>query len=148
MKIVCFTGSRAEYYLLRPLFIELNKRSKYNLFLIVSGGILEEESKQTIKDIRRDKINICGEINLKGFNSNHANSIGKICIDSTKLIFKMVKNPTARSRGQVVCEGTRQEVPRPSVSHCEISASTSQKMGLNINRTVTHRSVWAGAWRS
>ena len=89
MKIVCFTGSRAEYYLLRPLFIEFNKRSQYKLFLIVSGGILEEESKQTIKDIRRDKVNICGEIDLKGFNSNHANSIGKICIDSTKLIYKI-----------------------------------------------------------
>ena len=89
MKIVCFTGSRAEYYLLRPLFIELKKRSKYKLFLIVSGGILKEETKQTIKDIRRDKINICGEIELKEFNSNHANSIGKICIESTKIIYKI-----------------------------------------------------------
>ena len=89
MKIICFTGSRAEYYLLRPLFIRIKEKRNYQLFLIISGGILEEETKQTINDIRRDQIIIFGEINLKDLDSNHANSIGKICIETTKLIDKI-----------------------------------------------------------
>ena len=69
MKIICFTGSRAEYYLLRPLLIALKKVEKYEVFLIISGGILTEETKKTIEDIKKDKINICGEIRIKNLNS-------------------------------------------------------------------------------
>ena len=58
LKIICFTGSRSEYYLLRPLFIELKERKKYELFLIVSGGILQEKNKQTLRDIKKDQITI------------------------------------------------------------------------------------------
>ena len=65
MKIICFTGSRAEYYLLRPLLLGLKKVKKYEIFLIISGGILIEENKKTIEDIKKDKINICGEIKLR-----------------------------------------------------------------------------------
>lgn len=89
MRVICFTGSRAEYYLLRPLFFEFKQNSDYELFLIVAGGILEEERQQTIKDIRKDKINVCGKIDLKDFNSNHADSIGKICIATSRLIEKI-----------------------------------------------------------
>ena len=89
MKIICFTGSRAEYYLLRPLFIELKERDKYELFLIVSGGILQEENKQTLKDIKKDQINICGEINLEESYKEHSYSISKISFEATKLIGKI-----------------------------------------------------------
>jgi len=89
LKIICFTGSRAEYYLLRPLFIEIKERKNYELFLIVSGGILKEEKRQTIKDINRDEINICGEIELENSPLNHSNSIGKICIETTQFIDKI-----------------------------------------------------------
>lgn len=92
MKIICFTGSRAEYYLLRPLLLALKKIKKYELFLIISGGILTEENKKTIEDIKKDKINICGEIRLGNLNSNHSISIGVISIETVKIIEKVKPN--------------------------------------------------------
>ena len=92
MKIICFTGSRAEYYLLRPLLISINKLIKYKLFLIISGGILLEENKKTILDIKKDGINICGEIKNTNLNSNHSVSIGEICIEAVNIINKINPN--------------------------------------------------------
>ncbi len=89
MRIICFTGSRAEYYLLRPLLSAIKEKNDYEIFLIISGGILEEKEKQTIKDIKRDKINICGEIKLKDLKSNHSNAIGQICIEASNYINKI-----------------------------------------------------------
>ena len=86
MKIICFTGSRAEYYLLRPLLMALKKVEKYELFLIISGGILIEENKKTIEDIKKDKIHICGKIRIKNSKSNHSISIGEISIETVKII--------------------------------------------------------------
>ena len=86
MKIICFTGSRAEYYLLRPLLMALKKVEKYELFLIISGGILIEENKKTIEDIKKDKIRICGNIRIKNSKSNHSISIGEISIETVKIL--------------------------------------------------------------
>ena len=92
MKIICFTGSRAEYYLLRPLLLAINKIKTYQLFLIISGGLLLEENKKTILDIKKDEINICGEIKISNLNSNHSLSIGKICIKTVNIIEKIKPN--------------------------------------------------------
>ncbi len=92
MKIICFTGSRAEYYLLRPLLLALKKVKKYEVFLIISGGILIEQNKKTIEDIKKDKINICGEIRIRNLNSNHSISIGEIAIETVKLVEKIKPN--------------------------------------------------------
>lgn len=81
LKIVCFTGSRAEYYLLRPLFNEINKKYNFDLQLIVSGGILREKNKQTLKDIEQDNIKILAKIETEMSNNNHSASIGKLCIE-------------------------------------------------------------------
>jgi len=89
LRIISFTGSRSEYYLLRPLFVELQERKKYELFLIVSGGILQEKNKQTLRDIRKDQITICGEINLEEIQIKHSYSIGKISIEAADLIEKI-----------------------------------------------------------
>ena len=89
MKIICFAGSRAEYYLLRPLLISINKLTKYKLFLIISGGILLEENKKTILDIKKDGINVCGEIKISNLNTNHSLSIGEICIKTVNIIKKI-----------------------------------------------------------
>ena len=92
LRIICFTGSRAEYYLLRPLLIAINKIAKYQLFLIISGGILFEENQKTILDIKKDGINICGKIKISNLNSNHSLSIGEICIDTVNVIKKINPN--------------------------------------------------------
>ena len=86
MRIICFTGSRAEYYLLRPLFLSLKNKKNFEIFLIVSGGILSERSLQTISDIEKDKINICGKINLENEKENHAKAIGKLSIKIVDIV--------------------------------------------------------------
>ncbi len=86
MRIICFTGSRAEYYLLRPLFLNLERNKNFEIFLIVSGGILSESSLQTISDIEKDKLYICGKINLEKEKENHSKAIGKLSIQIVDIV--------------------------------------------------------------
>lgn len=65
MNILGFTGSRAEYYLQRPLFLKLLDHPSVNLKIIVSGSILEESNFQTLNDIRSDNIPILAELPLE-----------------------------------------------------------------------------------
>ncbi len=91
MNILCFTGSRAEYYLLRPLLKKLNSFQKINLELIVSGGITKELNKKTISDIKEDKIKILRVIDIPIHYKNHSEIIGFLCLELSPLINK--KNP-------------------------------------------------------
>ena len=65
MNILGFTGSRAEYYLQRPLFLRLLSEPDVNLRVIVSGSILDESSSQTLIDIQNDSIPILAKIPLQ-----------------------------------------------------------------------------------
>ena len=65
MNILGFTGSRAEYYLQRPLFLRLLSEPDVNLRVIVSGSILDESSSQTLIDIQNDCIPILAKIPLQ-----------------------------------------------------------------------------------
>ena len=58
MKIVCFTGSRAEYYLQQSLFRELQSIENVEIYLIVSGSILIEANQQTLSDIKLDDVKV------------------------------------------------------------------------------------------
>ena len=91
MNILCFTGSRAEYYILRPLLKKLNNFKNINLELIVSGGITKEIEKRTISDIKSDQIKIAKIINIPNLYKSHSEIIGFLCIELSPLIIK--KNP-------------------------------------------------------
>ena len=81
MKILFFTGSRATYYLMRPLIITMLKENTFELSIIVSGGILKEESHKTLNDIKADGINILAELPISTNNVNHAYTIGELCLN-------------------------------------------------------------------
>ena len=51
MNIVCFTGSRADFYLQLPLFLALINDNDLSLSLIVGGNILAEQDLKTLSDI-------------------------------------------------------------------------------------------------
>lgn len=57
-EIIAFTGSRADFYLQRPILKRINNDSRFNLRLIVSGGILEEKDQITLGDIIKEKFTI------------------------------------------------------------------------------------------
>ena len=58
MKIICFTGSRAEYYLQQSLFRELQSIKNVEINLIISGSILTETNQQTLSDIHQDGLKV------------------------------------------------------------------------------------------
>ena len=51
MKILAFTGNRADYYLQRPLLRRINKDPKFILKLIVSGAILGDTDSTVSRDM-------------------------------------------------------------------------------------------------
>ena len=79
MKLLFFTGSRATYYLMRPLIKKMLKDNYFELSIIVSGGILLESSQKTLNDIRADGISILAELEIATKNDNHAYTIGELC---------------------------------------------------------------------
>lgn len=74
MKIICFTGSRAEYYLQQSLFRALQSIENVEINLIVSGSVLVEASHQTLSDIQLDGIKVFKRIpildNTDGFSEH------------------------------------------------------------------------------
>ena len=94
MKILFFTGSRAEYYIIRPLLIKLMGIPKINVALIVSGGILKEDNLNTIKDIHKDGIYILEEIKLPYELQNHSEIIGYLSLRLPKLIQSYIPDLT------------------------------------------------------
>tara|TARA_Y100001978_G_C23692873_1_gene435816 strand:- start:1391 stop:2551 length:1161 start_codon:yes stop_codon:yes gene_type:complete len=80
LKILFFTGSRATYYLMRPLIKKLLKYEHFEISIIVSGGIVIEKSQKTLNDIKSDGINILGELSISSNNDNHAYTIGELCL--------------------------------------------------------------------
>tara|TARA_Y100001978_G_scaffold74466_1_gene66727 strand:+ start:4973 stop:6154 length:1182 start_codon:yes stop_codon:yes gene_type:complete len=92
LKILCFTGSRAEYYILRPLLKKISNLENINLKLIVSGGITKEINKKTIKDIRNDKIEILSILDIPERHYHHSEKIGFLCLELSPIINKFNPN--------------------------------------------------------
>ena len=88
MRILAFTGSRAEYYILRPLFKLISLNDDFDLELIVTGGIISESNHKTINDIKKDNIKIkLLEIPTKfSKSSSHSEIIGFLCLELPNLI--------------------------------------------------------------
>ena len=63
-KICVFTGTRAEYGLLKPLIYEIKKVKNFNLQLIVSGSHLSHEFGFTYKEIENDGFKIDKKIEI------------------------------------------------------------------------------------
>ncbi|MDC3170843.1 UDP-N-acetylglucosamine 2-epimerase, partial [Prochlorococcus sp. AH-716-E13] len=89
MRILSFTGSRAEYYILRPLFIKLSIQKNIDFKLIVSGGITNEANNKTLNDIKKDKIDVVEIIDIPADYINHSQIIGYLCIQLHPIISKI-----------------------------------------------------------
>ena len=86
MNILCFVGSRAEYYILRPLLVKLTNNKNFKLGLILSGGITKEKNQKTLNDIREDKIKIQEIIDIPNNYLTHSEKIGFLCLKLTPFI--------------------------------------------------------------
>ena len=67
-RIICFTGTRADYGIYRPLLLEIEKEPMFELQLVVTGMHLLKEYGKTIDEIRKDPFKIIDtpSILLKG----------------------------------------------------------------------------------
>jgi UDP-hydrolysing UDP-N-acetyl-D-glucosamine 2-epimerase len=75
MKILGFTGSRAEYYLQRPVLNRLDSLSSVSVALIVCGSILEEDSQITLSDIEKDGIPIAAKIPISRADKSQSHAL-------------------------------------------------------------------------
>ena len=75
-KICVFTGTRAEYGLLKPLIFRLNKSSEFQLQLLVSGMHMSPEFGHTYKEIVEDGFKIDESVEIL-LSSDTAEGISK-----------------------------------------------------------------------
>ncbi len=75
LKICAFTGTRAEYGLLRPLLLKLKEDKEIDLSIVVSGGHLSEKYGYTYKEILKDEF--CS-LEMIDIHLEHNNDLG-IC---------------------------------------------------------------------
>ncbi len=78
MNILAFTGSRADYYLQRPLFIAIQQNPSLNLSLIVSCGIIAEIDRSTLDSIHGEGFHICAELSLPSESIDHLSTISHL----------------------------------------------------------------------
>ena len=68
MKVLIFSGTRADYGLLKPIVKKMSTDNFFKLDLIVSGSHLSKEFGETYKEILEDNINIEGIFRCRGTN--------------------------------------------------------------------------------
>ena len=142
LKICVFTGTRAEYGLLRPLLFKLKKDKEIELSIVVSGGHLSEKYGYTYKEILKDEFSSLQIIDIK-LNSNddlgictsmgiafeeYSNAMKKVNPDMMVILgdryeaFAMasvchvMKIPIAHIHGGEVTEGAYDDAFRHSIS--------------------------------
>tara|TARA_B100000674_G_scaffold491520_1_gene509652 strand:+ start:1946 stop:3106 length:1161 start_codon:yes stop_codon:yes gene_type:complete len=87
MKILGFTGSRADYFLQRPLFLSLSACKDIEFQLIVSGGILDETESNTLSYIQNEPFKILACMHIPDLNStSHLNSISHLLLELPEVI--------------------------------------------------------------
>ncbi len=86
MKIIAFTGNRADFYLQLPLLRRINSDNDLSLELVVSGGILSNNDNTVIDDIKKNNLTIGKKINLEQLPKNHSFAISEVITQSSKYI--------------------------------------------------------------
>lgn len=85
MKVLGFTGSRADYYLQQSVFKRLNCHPSIELEIIVSGSILEERNNKTLNDIHADQIPVAAYVRLSSSN-NHSIQVAHLLVELDPVI--------------------------------------------------------------
>lgn len=87
LKICAVTTTRADYGIMRPLLLKLNKENWADLRIAVSGTHLLKSFGYTIKEIEKDNLNIDTNINIMSKANNSA-------LDTADIMSKTIKKFT------------------------------------------------------
>jgi UDP-N-acetylglucosamine 2-epimerase (non-hydrolysing) len=88
-KFLVYSGSRADYGILKNLIKDLKKNKKINTKLLVGGSHYANKSNYTFHEIEKDKIKINLKSKIKLINTSNVeilNFISKSIIDYTKIL--------------------------------------------------------------
>lgn len=90
IKVGIITATRAEYGLLKPLYLELSKHKNVDCKLVVTGTHLSKKYGYTINSIKEDKIDIYKSIKI--IDDDKKENISYIFSNSVVLFDKLFKN--------------------------------------------------------
>jgi UDP-N-acetylglucosamine 2-epimerase (non-hydrolysing)/GDP/UDP-N,N'-diacetylbacillosamine 2-epimerase (hydrolysing) len=93
-KILIVTERRADYSKFRPVIKEIEKSSKLDYFLIVTGSHLLKEHGKTLKDIQKDGFKITAKFQMYSRKNDDTgfemvSALGKSIIELSKLVKKL-----------------------------------------------------------
>lgn len=93
-KILIVTERRADYSKFRPVIKEIEKSSKLDYFLIVTGSHLLKEHGKTLKDIQKDGFKITSKFQMYSRKKDDTgfemvSALGKSIIELSKLVKKL-----------------------------------------------------------
>ena len=114
MKICFITGSRAEFDLLKILYLELEKDNFFKTKLLVTGAHLSKYFGKTLNYIKKQNIKVDGVINISIKNDDIKNISNSFSLGVKKfsLIFEKIK-PDA-----ILILGDRYEIFASAISAC------------------------------
>ena len=88
IKIVCLTGTRADYPRVKSVLLRLNKNKKFKLKLVVTGTHLSKAYGYSVKEIIKDKLPISRKIQI--IKKNH-NTFIDVSLSASKLVKEFSK---------------------------------------------------------
>ena len=88
IKIVCLTGTRADYPRVKSVLLKLNKNKKFKLKLVVTGTHLSKKYGYSVKEIIKDKLPISQKIKI--IKKNH-NTFVDVSLSASKLVKEFSK---------------------------------------------------------
>jgi GDP/UDP-N,N'-diacetylbacillosamine 2-epimerase (hydrolysing) len=88
IKIVCLTGTRADYPRVKSVLLKLNKNKKFKLKLVVTGTHLSKKYGYSVKEIIKDKLHISRKIPI--IRKNH-NRFIDVSLSASKLVKEFSK---------------------------------------------------------
>ena len=91
INIAVFTGSRAEYGLLKNLIFRLQSDEKYNLSLIVSGSHLSSSFGTTISELHSDGVKVDFTVPLS-LDNIPSPSIGYLCSEALSGVSEVIES--------------------------------------------------------
>lgn len=88
IKIVCLTGTRADYPRVKSVLLRLNKNKRFKLKLVVTGTHLSKRYGYSVKEIIKDKLPISRKIKI--IKKNH-NTFIDVSLSASKLVREFSK---------------------------------------------------------
>ena len=126
MRIICITGSRSEYGVMRQLLKKLD--CNFQLSLIVTGMHLMGKFGLTAKEVEADGFAIAGRVNMhleKGTNASMAKSIGYAIIVMTDVLEKAKPD-------LVIVAGDRGEMLAGAIAAAHLNIAVAHISGGDI----------------